>query len=239
MYTCKSMLETEIKNRLFAQGAAFVRMVDLSVLPKTQTREYTKAIVFGIALSDGYIREINTNPDHLKNLKASNGFDHDEFHVTEVKTDRMANDLAIFLNDLGYLSFSQSEKSIEKEGYYNANQKRSILPHKTLAWLAGLGWIGKHNLLVSPSYGCALSMCTVLTNAPIQTESYDAIPVQCGQCNTCVSVCETSALSGETWSPNKDRDDLLNVQACTTCLKCMMICPYNFRKANVKISSFN
>ena len=220
------MLETDIKTNLTNQGANFVHFVDISRLNEEQTRGYRSAIIFGISLSPEFIQKVTNTPDYVEELKASRNFNEDDFATKEAKTDRMADELADYLNQLGHESFSQSEKSLETANLYNPKQKRSPLPHKTIARMAGLGWIGKHNLLVTREYGSALSMCTVLTNAPLNSTIAERVVSKCGHCFACVCSCEPEALSGEAWQPGKDRDVLLNVHSCTTCLKCMMICPW-------------
>lgn len=59
---------------------------------------------------------------------------------------------------------------------------------KQLHFLAGLGWIGKNNLLVTQEYGSAMCMCTVLTNAPLPTENRPIIMPKCGECTVCKDI---------------------------------------------------
>jgi hypothetical protein len=66
------------------------------------------------------------------------------------------------------------------------------LPHKTVATRAGLGWIGHCALLVTPAFGPALRISSVLTNAP----RYHAVPIvrsRCGTCRRCVEVFEPAS----------------------------------------------
>lgn len=63
--------------------------------------------------------------------------------------------------------------------------------------MSGLGWIGKNNLLVTEKYGAALSMCSVLTDVPLNTVKTDMISCRCGECNLCVKVCSVQAIYGK------------------------------------------
>lgn len=112
------------------------------------------------------------------------------------------------------------------------------LPHKTIARIAGLGRIGKNNLLINDRYGCALSMCSVLTDAPLDTNMLLSLPesASCGSCTICIDACKTSALRGNTWLPDRDRDEIINTQACTTCLLCMVLCPWSIKYMKQKLS---
>ena len=122
---------------------------------------------------------------------------------------------------------------LETEGYKsNAKLKYGRLPHKTVALRAGLGFIGKNNLLVTREYGCALMLGKVLTKAPFITVSEIPKKPKCGTCNICVNVCPTKALLGNTWSITTTRDEIMTRKLCTLCLKCMIWCPYTMDYIN-------
>ena len=66
---------------------------------------------------------------------------------------------------------------------------------KEAARRAGLGWIGKNNLLITPGFGPRLSMSGILVDAPLD----DGIPMDkshCGDCRKCVDACLFKVLSG-------------------------------------------
>ena len=70
-----------------------------------------------------------------------------------------------FLKDAGYESYAQTtERVIVNE------QHRSKIPHKTVAIRAGLGWIGKNNLLVTQKFGSAVRISSLLTNASLECD---------------------------------------------------------------------
>ena len=63
-----------------------------------------------------------------------------------------------------------------------------VFPHKTAATQAGLGWIGKTALFVSPRLGPRLRLATVFTDAELPVGE----PVtegRCGSCRRCVDAC--------------------------------------------------
>lgn len=78
--------------------------------------------------------------------------------LEENKTDELADELATIIQEKGYKAISQSEKGIDFRGEYDEKTKSSTLPHKKIATMSGLGWIGKNNLLVTEKYGAAISM---------------------------------------------------------------------------------
>ena len=219
-------LDTEIRNELTRKGAGFVHFVDVSKLSFKQNRKYKNAVLFGIALSASYIKLVAKTPDFVQKLRENNQLEKDEFHIIELKTDKLADYLANFINTLGYEAYSQSEANLISTGFYNVQKQSSSLPHKTIAGLAGIGWIGKNNLLITREYGCAFSMCSVLTNAPLQTSLIKPLISQCGECNICKSVCKTDALKGISWNKKILRDERLNVSACNTCFQCLAHCKW-------------
>lgn len=219
-------LEDEITIEIKSRGADFVTFADISSLSNEQNKGFSSAILFGMALSPDYLTQITQTPDYVENMIQNNLIDRDEFHLKEKTTDRLAEEMANFLTRKGYNAYAQSEDNIYNTGFYNTQKQTTPLPHKTVALLAGLGWIGKHNLLVTPEYGSALSMCTVLTDAPLKTVKHVASQPQCGDCQICRQVCTVKALKGNVWKPGLSRDELLDATKCITCLKCMVFCPF-------------
>jgi epoxyqueuosine reductase len=68
------------------------------------------------------------------------------------------------------------------------------LMEKPLAEAAGLGWQGKHSVLVSRHFGSWLFLGAILTSAELPA---DAAHVEsCGSCTRCLDVCPTNAFPG-------------------------------------------
>lgn len=209
-------LDGELKVELKTQGADFVYFVDVSQLSTDQNKRYPTAILVGVTLT----------PDCIQTMIHYNHIGNDEYHQKVDNADRMADFTASYLMARGYSAYSQSEGHIYSTGFYDEKTKSTPLPHKTIAGLAGLGWIGKHSLLVTPEFGSAILMCTVLTDAPLKTILHSPMASRCGNCRVCKDACLTSAIEGNTWSVETLRDELVDVRKCTTCLKCLLLCPW-------------
>lgn len=125
------------------------------------------------------------------------------------------------------LTILQSENGIDSRGEYEEKTKSSILPHKKIATMSGLGWIGKNNLLITEKYGAAFSMCSVLTDMPLNTTKAEIISSRCEKCNLCVNICPVGAIQGKEWKSGISRDEILDVHQCITCLKCLAGCRYS------------
>ena len=219
--------KSQIINYLSSAGVSFIHFVDISSLNKMQNRGFKVAVLFGIALSFDYIKKVSNTPDFVQQLIKRKKIDDDEFHRTELKTDALADSLAIRLQQSGIKAFSQSEFNLEKSGSYRLETQTTELPHKTIALLADIGWIGKNNLLVHKQFGCAISMCTVLANIKSDKKQHTSPENNCGSCRICIDACKPKALSGIRWNTTVSRDQMLDIHKCTTCLQCMMCCPFS------------
>ncbi len=120
----------------------------------------------------------------------------------------------------------------------------SLFNHKMAATTAGLGWIGKNGLLISPDHGPRLSLATVLTDAPLEADK----PMEyswCGDCTLCVDHCPSRAITGASWSRSTPFVELVRLDACRShkitkrategkpnCGLCINICPYGRKEAS-------
>lgn len=194
-----------------------IKAVDITSLSLEENRGYFCAILLVKVLPKEYIYRLN----HEKET------DYTVFTNYEKQTDELADKLAAIIQENGYRAVSQSENGIDFREEYDEKTKISVLPHKKIAVMSGLGWIGKNNLLVTEKYGAALSMCSVLTDLPLDTVKAEIISGRCGECNLCVKVCPVQAIHGTKWELGINRDDIVDVYKCITCLKCLSGCRYS------------
>lgn len=226
-------LNQEIENELKKRGAERIGFVSISHLSVKQNRELPNALVFTLPLTAKYIKTVFDTPDYVQARIDNNyDFDDDEYVQTENKAGELADELAKFITGKGYKAVSQSDTGLLAEGVFNYETKTSVLPHKTVALLGGLGWIGKNNLLVTPEYGAAQCIGTVLTDAPLETIRRTPLAPKCGGCTVCRNICEKKVLKGKIWDTSLSRDEIVDVYGCSTCLKCMIHCPWTQRYMN-------
>lgn len=113
------------------------------------------------------------------------------------------------------------------------------LSDRAAAERAGLGWVGKNTMLITPEFGSWVYLGEMLTNVPFPPD----VPVAeaCGDCTRCIDHCHTGALV----APGQ-----LNAQRCVSyltqtkdfladefrdvvgnrlygCDTCQLVCPYN------------
>jgi len=115
--------------------------------------------------------------------------------------------------------------------------------HKMIAHLAGLGWIGKNCLLITPAYGPRIRLTSILTNAEIDSNT-TIIQNQCGQCNKCIEICPSHALLGREYIDGEEREKRMDYRKCemyyeemgknekikAVCGMCLYICPFGRKR---------
>ncbi len=84
----------------------------------------------------------------------------------------------------------------------------SIVPLKLAAIRAGLGWQGKHSLLISKKYGTFLALGGVLTDANLE-QSVKKEPDRCHKCTECQKACPVKAI---------EKPHVLDINRCISSL---------------------
>ena len=215
---CGGLMQDIIKSFAEQNHIDIMRIVNITSLTLEEHRGYSYAILLIKALPKEYIVKLNREAET----------DYTVFASYENTTDKLADKLAAIIQKEGYKAISQSEYGIDTRGEYDEKTKSSILPHKKIAIMSGVGWIGKNNLLITEKYGAALSMCSVLTDMPLYTETTETIlSNRCDDCNLCVKKCPVQAIHGKKWELGISREDIVDVYRCVACLKCLAGCRYS------------
>jgi epoxyqueuosine reductase QueG len=155
-----------------------------------------------------------------------------------------------FLKAQGYRSLAIPPDSDRKKGTF-VSKLYPLFNHKMAATSAGLGWIGKNGLLISPDYGPRLSLVTVLTDAPFEQDDPTEHSL-CGSCSLCAAYCPSKAITGAEWSRSFPFVELVRLDACRShkkakratdgkpnCGLCINICPYGREKSSMKQEYLN
>jgi len=168
----------ELKIDSFGIGDMSLYENELVGLDAATKKRLPYAIIFGLVLSKSVLDTTADGPNQL--------YLH---HYRQ---------LNYRLDMIGYLL----SREIEKKGYSAMplaasqvidwqNQKGHI-SHKHIGVIAGIGWIGRNNLLVNPVFGSQVRYNTVLTDMPLTADR----PLErgCGECSACISVCPAAAI---------------------------------------------
>lgn len=218
----------EIKDFLMKEGADLVGFADLSGV---EARGYPFGISIGIRLPKPVLAGIYEGPTLAY---------HEAYNAINAKLNAIVSAGAEFLIKRGYRALAQTTDKVIKEP-----ENRTKLPHKTVAVRAGLGWIGKSNVLLTPEYGGAVRLSSLLTDAPVEPCSH-RMESLCGACQICTLACPAGAIKGAAWAIGMDRDLMFDMRACeatamrlslenfgdgeaTICGICFARCPFTQR----------
>ncbi len=208
-------ITTAIKEFLLEKGADLVGFADLS---DVDGQRYPYGISIGIKLPKHIVEGIYEGPT---------GAYYETYKAINAKLNAIVSQGAEFLVKKGYRAHAQTTDSI-----VTGPENRTKLPHKTIAIRAGLGWIGKSNLLVTPEYGGAVRLSTILTDAPIDPTARIAASL-CGECQVCKQVCPAQAIKASTWELGMDRDEMFDMKSCESMAK--RLSEQNFGEGNATI----
>jgi len=68
------------------------------------------------------------------------------------------------------------------------------ISHKRIAELAGIGWLGRHNIIVHPEYGAQIRLSAIFTDMPLSIDK--ALDMNCASCRRCIDACPAGAIKG-------------------------------------------
>lgn len=217
-------------------GADYYGIADLAVAEQfihsqggERVARFPRAVVMGIRLLDDLVDMLE---DHSDRAGASL-YRHHSYDVVNAALDGMALRVA---------------NTIQREGFRTlpipASKRASdaliagVFSHKLAAHLAGLGWIGKSCLLVTPDHGPRVRWITVLTDAPIAPTGTPMRP-RCGDCTACVDICPVHAFTGRLFCEDEPRKARFDAAACdryfkeleagsgpVVCGLCLFVCPH-------------
>jgi len=136
------------------------------------------AISVGYHLSDAILEGIENQP-------TPHYFHH--YQRINILLDTIALILNAAIQELGYQAMPVATSQL-----VDWKSQRGHLSHKHVARAAGLGWIGRNNLLVNERFGARIRLVTVLTDLPLGLNAPTARG--CGSCKDCLTVCPVGAI---------------------------------------------
>lgn len=199
-------LAQQIADHLLSSGATIVGFADLSAIDHEVRHGLPYGISIAVVLDPAIIALIKDGP--TKDYAA-------EYDRTNALIDQIADSCAEMLRSEGHEAVAGRASDLSQ---LDVPTLSTPLPHKTVATLSGLGWIGKSALLVTEQYGSAVRLGSVITDAPLPI----GVPVtesRCGDCSACVDACPGSAPGGVKWRPDLTRSDIYDAFACFSTVK--------------------
>ncbi len=144
---------------------------------KTVSR-FDRAISLGKNLLDSVLDDIKDQPTmlYLHHYRKLNYF-----------LDRQAISLSYYIQEMGFQALPIPASQILDWEKHIAH-----VSHKHIGRLAGLGWIGRNNLLVNPDLGARFRLVTILSDIPIEADK--PLDMNCEKCKKCLSTCPADAI---------------------------------------------
>jgi epoxyqueuosine reductase len=231
-------LKNQLKKFCLANGAdlfgvADLRPVESFILAQGPSwlRRFPRAISLGMGLNHEIV-DFHTPLE----LRRDSLYWHHVYKVVTPMLDFLAYDVSRRLNRSGYQAFP-----VPASTPYNFDKLTGMVSQKLVAHLAGLGWIGKSCLFLTPEFGPRVRFVSILTDAPLET----GLPLDkpCGKCRLCIDTCPVQAFTGREFHPEEGREMRFDAFKCSEyrkehpCGLCVSSCPKgksNYKKISVK-----
>lgn len=234
-------LDDEIRAIATDLGADFFGVADLAPAHDfisgqggEDVAQYPRAISMGISLLDPMVDQLPRRSEKTVAME----YKHYAYDIVNGLLDSIALRLGSALQRQGYRAFPipASKRAVVDE------RVAAVFSHKLAAHLAGLGWIGKNCLLITPEAGPRVRWVTVLTDAPLQATGR-AMAERCGECQECVEICPQAAFTGRPFREDEPREARYDARKCERYMKkleemtgygvcgmCLFVCPQGRRE---------
>jgi len=235
--TGKASLRSKLESLAKDMGSTYFGTADLTPARQRISEQsgefltqFPRAVSHGFVLADGILNTLV----HHKNIAALSNYWYYVYQIVNPRIDSISLMLAQSLDKAGFQAFVvPSSQTVDRTKLTGA------FSHKLAAHLAGLGWIGKSALLITPEHGPRVRWGTVLTDAPL--EAGTPMDEMCHGCCVCVKSCPAHAFTGQPFDKPRPRSEIFAAEACDNYLSkrevlhracgiCVYICPVGRNK---------
>ncbi len=145
---------------------------------KEELEDLDYAVSIAYRLSGKVLEQIQDHPTKLY---------YHHYRMVNMFLDQLALKISNILQTEGYKALPIPVSQI-----IDWKKQKSHLSHKKIAYMAGLGWIGRNNLLVTPEYGAQVRLVTILTDLELPQKKL--LEFGCGDCFDCIPDCPAGAI---------------------------------------------
>ena len=222
-----------LRREILGLGATLVGFADMSPERSLPYAGLTRAISIAVQLTPEIIEAVRQGPTAEYAV---------EYERVNARLNQIASTTCARVQALGHRaeSFPATIHGALLEDPAYQRDLCVAFQHKTAATRAGLGWIGKAAILVTPEHGPRVRLVTVFTDMPLQTGE-PITRCRCGDCTECVEACPGSVIRGQSWEVGMPREALIDVHLCHAashrvtlqhagqqgpCGICVAVCPW-------------
>jgi epoxyqueuosine reductase len=191
-------------------------------------RGYDSGISIGLAIANAIVDHLPERSD----VNVSAEYRIHGYDVLNARLNLIASVVSSFLNRRGFRTLPVAgAETTDIEG------NSPTVSHKMIAHIAGMGWIGKNCLLITPDHGPRLRLISLLTNAPFETVD-NPLEQRCGDCEECAKICPVKAIKARNYVAGEPREQRLDAKKCrdyfnsmektkryAVCGMCLYACP--------------
>ena len=190
--------------------------------------EFPRAVSVGIGLLQAIVDQLPQRAD--QGLAWT--YRHHAYSQVNPRLDQVTLQLARSLQRAGYRALN-----VPASQQVDNDKICGVFSHKMAAHLAGLGWIGKSCMLITPEMGPRVRWGTVLTDAPLDVTG-GPVDERCGSCQECVDICPVGAYTGRAFRADEPREARFDAHKCqryfveleettglNVCGLCLYVCP--------------
>ena len=211
----------EIEKILLSGGASFAGFANAVY------EDLPYGISYGVKLSDFVLSQIKDKPTYTY-------FSH--YRTSNSLIDRLSILVGNYIESMGF-RYMPVAASQTVNGHDTMAGEYS---HKKVAFLSGLGYIGKNALFIHKDFGSKVRLGAVFTDMPLKTAKPLTEDI-CKDCRVCTNVCPAQAIYGKSFDINNPNENLIDRKACSDYMKrefmkigrgsvcgiCIKNCPHN------------
>lgn len=215
------MPEKELRALLDAQPDILWGFADISYSPYAE--RYTSALVFAVPYGE------QLTPETYTEERFENGI-----QSARVRLEVVVAEIEALLRSRGVRYW------VPPVAQENETELLAPFSFKFAAVNAGLGWIGKNDVVITRRYGPRVRLSAILIDAPFaygQPKTRSECPENC---TLCVDICPCKALKNRLWTIDSQRAEIIDYRRCnrmrsayiprlgrkSACGLCLAACPF-------------
>ncbi len=219
-------------------GVSLVGIGDVSTALVPEFRHLPRAVSLAVHHP---VVEPHSAPESGKAVLEGKEIYSHQLNTVDTSIESIQKRAVAWLQSKGWRAFRIPPDSNRKDPRFVA-RLYPLFPHKTAATCAGLGWVGKSGLLITPQFGPRASWGTILTDAPLKVAENPFVEGRCGKCRRCVETCPAGAIPDSEWVMGTATQSHIDREACGrhieensrkygvwACGLCLSVCPQGRR----------